>query len=87
MRKDEHGREWSESPHVHLVCAWDSERGELDDRYEPFESTCEAEAAEAAQDIIHECARAGAAFSCVVVALPEWVVVAEFSVRRVATWN
>jgi len=87
MRKDEHGRQWSEKPQVHLVCAWDSERGQVNDAYEPFEAACEAEAAEAAQDVIDECARAGAGFSCVVVALPEWTVVAEFAVRRVVSWN
>lgn len=87
MRKDEHGRWWSEEPHRHLVCAWDAEREEIDRGVEPFEADCEAEAAEVAQDAVHECARAGAGFSCVVVALPEWTVIAEFSVRRVATWN
>lgn len=87
MRQDEHGRWWSEEPKTHIVYVWDDERGMIDGRYLPYEAESEAEAAEVAQDAVHECARAGVEFACIVVQAGSWDVVAEFRVRRIAHSN
>lgn len=71
------GTWWSEAPHVHAVFVL-GDRDEVDSSFEPFQATCEAEACEVALDVVYECARVGVPLTVIVVALPEWVSVAEF---------